>query len=386
MIAVAATLAPHLLHVFPSFAAAGPQVRTVKLMVALGDEFRHSVLALDGRSEACGLLPTGLKVRLLQPFPKAGTLRTVQALRKLLASERPELLLTYNWGSIDAVIANRLGGPRPNLHHEEGFHRDELVAFKRRRVWVRRLLLPGVSSVIVPSVRLQGIASDIWKLPAGAVHLIPNGIHLKPLAQADCGMALRDRLGIPRSAFVIGGVGHLRGEKNYPRLVQALAALRVSLVGLDAHLLLLGEGPERGAIEAVRDARGLGRFVHLVGHQDRTLDYYRAMDVFCISSDTEQMPVALLEAMACNLPVASTDVGDIRLVLPEEQGKYLAPPAGADAEVGLRDALARLATDPELRRRLGAVNRTRVGQRYSFEGMVAAYRKRYREALESSVS
>jgi glycosyltransferase involved in cell wall biosynthesis len=156
------------------------------------------------------------------------------------------------------------------------------------------------------------------------------------------------------------------------RLVQALAAS-------GAHLLMLGDGPERAAVERAARELGLAERVRLVGHRAAPQDDYRAMDVFALSSDTEQMPVALLEAMASALPVAATDVGDVRRILPDEQGEFLVPLAsGAEA---LGHALARLAADAPLRARLGSANRARVAHEFGFERMVAAYREVYGRAL-----
>jgi glycosyltransferase involved in cell wall biosynthesis len=105
------------------------------------------------------------------------------------------------------------------------------------------------------------------------------------------------------------------------------------------------------------------------------------MDVFALSSDTEQMPVALLEAMASSLPVAATDVGDVRRILPAEEAAAIVPLQGQGTARALGRALARLGAEPDLRRRLGAANRARVERDFSFEGMVAAYRATYERAL-----
>ena len=93
----------NLLHVFSTFAAAGPQVRTARLIAALGPSWRHSILAMDGCTDARSLLPA--EVEILEPLPRAGTLGTVRALRRLMRGLRPDLLLTYNWGAIEAVLA-----------------------------------------------------------------------------------------------------------------------------------------------------------------------------------------------------------------------------------------------------------------------------------------
>jgi glycosyltransferase involved in cell wall biosynthesis len=109
------------------------------------------------------------------------------------------------------------------------------------------------------------------------------------------------------------------------------------------------------------------------------------MDLFALSSDTEQMPVCLLEAMGSCLAVAATDVGDVRTVLPAGQEPFLVPlsqeaPEEATA-AALAAALDRLARDPEERRRLGRINRRRVEERFSFAAMLSAYRDVYQGVL-----
>lgn len=369
---------PHLLHVFSTFVPAGPEMRTVRLINAFGDRYRHSILAIDGRTDAASELSPEVDARVLPCLPRAGTPKTVLALRRLLRAGRPDLVISYNWGAFDSVFATRLlGWGARHLHHEDGFNMDEAVAFKGRRIWARRLLLPSVGHVIVPSNVLLRIALERWRLDPQRARLVPNGIDLASFAPRDGAPELRAQLGIPPDAPVVGFVGHLRPVKNPVRLVRAFAELRYDPA---PRLVMLGEGEERAAIE--RAARGLGvtERVHLVGHQADTPPWYRLTDVFALSSDSEQMPVALLEAMASSLPVASTDVGDVGLMLAEGQAAHVVPLARAD-EGGLRDALQALVDDAALRGRLGAANRARTEERYSFEAMLAAYRELYDQTL-----
>ena len=142
------------LHVFSNFVPSGPEIRTVRLIGAFGGEFLHSIVSMDGRTEAAALLPAGVDVRLLPNPPKAGSLATARRLRRLLVAERPDLVLTYNWGAFDMLLAARAAGFRRVVHHEEGFNEDEAESYKLRRVLARRLVLPGVHRLVVPSQRL----------------------------------------------------------------------------------------------------------------------------------------------------------------------------------------------------------------------------------------
>ena len=188
------TAEPHLLHVFSNFVPSGPELRTVGLIAAFGADFRHSIVSMDGRTSAAERLPKDAAVRLLDNPPKAGSFKTAGRLRTLLRREAPDLLLTYGWGAIDAILAAASLGFRRVLHHEEGFNVDEAESYKRRRILARRLLLPRAHRVVVPSARLERVATGLWKLSPRQVRLIPNGIHLDAYSPADGHPELRSRV------------------------------------------------------------------------------------------------------------------------------------------------------------------------------------------------
>jgi glycosyltransferase involved in cell wall biosynthesis len=368
---------PHLLHVFPNFVPGGQELRTVHLIAALGDSFRHSILSLDGRTEAAARLPAGAPVRLLPSPPRAGSLATVGRLRRLLQSETPDLLLTYGWGAFDTLLAALSLGYRRILHHEDGFDDSEAHCPKRRRVLARRFTLPYTCGVVVPSRQLAALAAGLWRVPPERILYVPNGVHIGDYPPADGNPDLRRELGIPPRAFVVGACSHLRPVKNFLRLLEASAG---AVASLDLHVLLVGDGTERAALEARAAGADLAGRVHLAGYQAAPAHFYRAMDLFALTSDSEQMPLCLLEAMACGLPVVATDVGDVRAMLPAEQSRFLVPLDAA----ACRDLCARLlemAADPGLRRRLGAANRRRVESTYTFTATAATYRSLYQAAM-----
>jgi glycosyltransferase involved in cell wall biosynthesis len=374
---------PHLVHVFSTFAAAGPQIRTVRLIEALGKRFAHTIVPVDGRREALELLPASASVACVDPPARARGPLAVHRMHALLGTLEPDLLLTYNWGSFDAVLAACLRPGLRLLHHEDGFNADEALSQKRRRVLARRLFLRRAAKVVVPSQRLATIAKESWGIPASKLELVPNGIDLERFVPRQGRSAVRADLGIPAEAFVIGAVGHLRAVKNFARCIEACASVpEEALGGRELHLVLAGDGPERPMLEQrARERFPTAGRVHFAGHRTELVPWYQAMDVFALSSDSEQHPVALIEAMACGLPVAATDVGDVRLVLPEEQHAHLVALGEGDARA-LGRSIAELASDRPRRERLGALNRSRAKERYSFATMLARYAKLYAELLE----
>lgn len=366
------------LHVFSTFAAAGPQVRTVALMAALGTDWSHRVVAADGRLDALDLIPGDVDAT------GGGSVRGLRSARRLLRDLQPDLLCTYNWGSFDAVLAARSLGLRNHLHHEDGFNADEVPRRKRRRAWARRLALGQAHRVIVPSRVLEGIAEREWGLTPPRLVRIPNGVDTERFRPGSEERAsLRASLSIPKDALVIGSVGHLRPVKRFEVLIRACARLPRDVAGAGVHLLILGDGAERSMLES--EATGStppGGAVHLPGHREELAPWYRAMDVFALSSSSEQLPLSLLEAMAAGLPVAATDVGDLRVTLGPGLDGHLVPAQG-DCESALAAELEKLLRSADERGRLGAAGRERVQRAFSEEAMVRAYRGLYEAATRS---
>lgn len=366
------------LHVFSTFAAAGPQVRTVGLMAALGPTWSHRVVAADGRLDALELVPDGIDAT------DGGELGGVRSARRLLRDLRPALLCTYNWGSFDAVLAARSLGLCNHLHHEDGFNADEVPRRKRRRAWARRLALGKAHRVVVPSRALEDIARAEWGLSAPRLVRIPNGVDTQRFCPGSEGRdALRASLSIPADALVVGSVGHLRPVKRFEVLIRACAHLPRELAGAGVHLLILGDGEQRAALE--REAAGCappGGRVHLPGHREDLAPWYRAMDVFALSSSSEQHPLSLLEAMATGLPVSATDVGDLRVTLGPGLDGHLVGAEG-DCEGALAAQLEVLLRFADERQRLGAAGRERVREAFSDEVMLSAHRGLYEAAASS---
>jgi glycosyltransferase involved in cell wall biosynthesis len=359
--------APLLLHVFPTFEVGGAQMRFCAIANRFGPRWHHAVVALDGRRGAADRLGAEVPVTLLDsPCRRHGALRDLWRIRAMLSALRPSLLVTSNWGSIDWAIANRLGPRLAHLHTEDGFGPDEATGQKTRRVLARRVVLRG-STVALPSATLLAIARDTWRLPAARLRHVPNGIDLRRFAPD----GPRLDLAPPGEGPVIGTVATLRAEKNIARLLRAAALLRAR--GLACRLVVVGEGAERPRLEALAGALGLAGVARFAGGLADPSGAYRGFEVFALSSDTEQMPLSVIEAMACARPVVATDVGDVRAMLGEAGASCVVPCDDA----ALADALARLLQDPALRARLGGENRARAARDFDAERMFAAWRALY---------
>lgn len=358
------TSSPHeiprkILHVFSTFAVGGPQVRFCTLADRLGPGFHHAVVAMDGNTACRERLAPGVPIE----FPaidirKASTLGNVRRFAKALRARRPDLLVTYNWGAIEWALANLLVR-RPHVHVEDGFGPEERGRQLARRVALRRLALRR-ATVALPSRTLWRIATETWRLDPARVIYLPNGIFL-PRFAAD-----GPPLTWPGEGPVIGTVAALRPEKHLGRLLRAFALLRRDR---PARLVIVGDGPERARLQAEAAALGLAASTDFAGHIAEPAPAYRGFDLFALSSDTEQMPLSVLEAMAAGLAVAATDVGDVAAMLAEANRPFVTPLDDA----ALARAMAALLDAPERRAAVGAANRARAAREYDEATMVQRY-------------
>ncbi len=351
-----------LLHVFPSFAYGGQQARLAALARGLGPSYRHVIVALDGDHAARALFDDDVRTEfktLVLKKTSGLSLSNIWRLRRLLRDINPDILCTYNWGAMEAVAANRLGPRLPHVHFEDGFGPDETIDRQLpRRVRARRLLLKK-TAVVAPSRALEKTAAKKWRLKA--VMRIENGVDFNALQAGKRGHD---------DALVVGSLGALRPEKNYPRLI---AAFRAADRDGAARLEIVGAGP---ALDALRKAARDDSRISLPGATAAAADAYARFDIFALSSDTEQAPISLMEAMAAGLPVVATGVGDVALMVAEENLPYITP-AGDDEAYA--HALAQMLQNPSARAAIGAANKRKAREAFSQDRMIAAYRELFEE-------
>lgn len=374
--------APRVLHLHSTFAAGGKELRSVQLINAFGSKLRHAIVSAD--PSAYGAAEHIAKRRdVIYPrkFPSLTGKPLPKRLRSLAEAMKPyDLVLTYNWGAMDAVMAHTLFGDAmglpPLIHHEDGFNEDEQDRLKTSRNWYRRIALGKASGLVVPSEVLEGIALQTWQQPIGRVKHIPNGIDTKGFVANPRRDALRGVIKHEGEKWV-GSLAGLRAVKNLPALVHAVASLPE-----EWQLVIVGDGPERDAIRDAADAAQIAHRVHLPGFVAKPRSFIGLFDIFALSSRSEQFPLSVVEAMAAGLPVAAPAVGDIASMVSEENAPFIVP---AKDEGALGEALLALARDDALRDTIGAANRTKARAQYDEAKMLATYRRLYDSALGGGV-
>lgn len=367
-----------ILHLHSSFSLGGKEARAVRLMNLMGDRAHHTILsAMPEALGARDAIDPGIVVDFPKDAPPLHGKPSLARYRDLAHYMLNfELVLSYNWGAMDGVMAHRLHWNRlwdrmpPSLvHHEDGFNEDESVRRSWKRNLFRRAALKHTLGVAVPSTILRRIAADEWGVGA-RTHLIRNGIDVTAYAEPPStqipGFEHRE------GEVVIGTVAGLRKVKDLPRLVRAVATLPPHV-----RLVIVGEGPEREAIRAEAAACGLADRLVMPGFMAEPARWIGHFDMLALSSLSEQAPIAVIEAMAAGLPVVSPAVGDVAAMVSDANRPFVAPD-----EAAFRAALAQMAESAALRAEVGAANRRAAVERFDESNMVGAYEKLYARGLE----
>jgi glycosyltransferase involved in cell wall biosynthesis len=290
------------------------------------------------------------------------------ALRRGLteAGARPGAVVTRGVSPqlVGEAIARRAGAAHVLNEHTPLTPEGELLPLRPHQLGLTRLVAPRVDRVIAVSERQIEPLSGRGYRPERIV-VVPNGLFQGDVAVRGAREDTRRQLGLDESHFAVLCVANLRAEKGVRAFVDAVAAARRQVPGLRG--LLVGDGPERAALESLTAG---SEDVRLLGSRGDVPDLLAASDAFCLLSEAEALPISILEAMALGRPVVTTDVGGSAEAVAHAQTGLVVAPRDTGAAAG---ALARLAAQPEWARQLGERGRERQRERFDGEAMVDGY-------------
>jgi glycosyltransferase involved in cell wall biosynthesis len=354
----------HLLHVFPTFAVGGSQIRFGQLVASHGDRYRHTVIALDRNTAMAARLPSGAVALEPSVFARRSLIEDVRQAVQSLDKFGPDVLVTYNWGTMEWWLARKLRPRLAHVHIEDGFGPEERQQQFRRRILLRRLLLSDSSTTtVLPSKILLNIASHDWRLGSDRMQYVPNGVEWKRFACV--------QPSVSSNRIVIGTVAALRREKNIGRLIELFDQACGQRPGLTLELLIVGGGTELEKLKEKAQQSPYGSNITFTGASSEPELHLKSMDVFALTSDTEQMPLSVLEAMASSLPIVSFDVGDVAQMVSKMNTKAASTPRNDDA--AFVQSLLEFIDDVTLRQTVGSQNLSVVKQHFTLEAMAASY-------------
>lgn len=309
--------------------------------------------------------------------------RSVRRMREIIRELRPHILHTHTAkaGAIARAAALVSGAARPPIlvhtfhgHVLKGYFDPVRTAFFKE---VERSLARVTDALVAvsPEVRDELVAAGI--APREKFSVIRLGIPLEErLGDATAGLDYRRLYGISESAFVVGWVGRMTDVKDTDAVLEIVGAARDR--GLEAVLVMVGDGPDRVRLEQLAHDIGIARSTFFVGYQPEVAGYYRLFDAFLLPSVNEGTPVSAIEALASGTPVVATRVGGVPDVVRDGEDGFLFEPGDTDDAA---ERLALLASDATLRSALGASGRERVLRRYSVSRLVEDVDRLYRSLL-----
>ena len=328
--------------------------------------YAMQVCSLTGRGTLAGAFEQlGVPVAAMGKRPGVDVRLWVR-LARLLRAQQVDVVHTHNvtpW--LYAGVAAKFAGAR--LVHTE---HSNLFAHQWRLKIAERMLAPFTDMLISESDKVaRALAAQ--GVPQNRIRTVVNGVDTARFSGMHSLEAKRVELGLARPRVIVGTVGRLVPVKDHHTLLHAFARIRSTVP--DALLVLVGDGPERAALEQQTDALGLRQHVRFLGERTDVQDLIRLFDVFVLSSVSEGLPLTILEAMASGRAIVATNVGGIPEALAEQTG-VLVPPKNPDA---LADAVIALLTDEPRRLAMGARAAQRARQQFDIHDMVQAYARTY---------
>jgi glycosyltransferase involved in cell wall biosynthesis len=341
--------------------------------------FELSLICLDGRGRLFGAvdLPRDsvlvLHKRTTARLGMNVDVDVIWRIRRFLADRQIDVVHAHNLAPLTyAGAAARTLRHRPRIvytEHSGGRAVAARTAGRARRMRTALYLrIPDL--VVAVSIDLSRWLRDILHRSERLV-VIHNGIDATGYETFDAA-AVRQSLGIPARAPVVGTVASLSTPKNLQLLLMAAAEVVRSLP--QCRFVIAGDGPQRDALRAQANALGLDNHLLFLGYRPDVSAILSALDVFVLSSAWEGLPLVLLEAMAAGKPIVSTDVGGCREAVVDGVNGTLVPPGAAAA---LATAIVRYCTDGEQARRAGGRSRERYVEHFSVDRMLARYEETF---------
>ena len=353
-----------IIHTVSSLNIGGMEQVVVRLATAQRDAGHHvTVLALRGGPLEVELRERGVSVAVL----KRGVISRVVGALKYFMSTRHHIVHAHNPTSLHYAALSKFvsrGGLVVTIHGDQETHARLGTALEWKLA----------NSIVVVS----HAAKRNLRLPCGddKVTVIHNGI--ASTSDSDRRQPMRRALGA-ENRLVGAIVARIDGHKGHATLLNSLRILKDR--GIHLMMLVIGDGAERSNLEHFAATLQLdAQSVRFLGARRDVGDLLSAVDLFVLPSDTEGLPLSVLEAMAAGLPIIATRVGGLPELVDDGKEGILVTPGDAQ---GLAEAIERMSQDPLLRATLGQSAKTRAGGEFSLSATVQNYDQVYRQVLDA---
>lgn len=361
-----APAALRILHTESSLGWGGQEIRVLGEARGVAARGHHVLLAAPAASRIYAEAPAFGVEAIALPIARKG-LAGLSSMRRLLARREFDVVNTHSstdsWLAALACATLRDAPALVRTRH--------ISAPAPRNAATRWLYTKAAQRIVTTGERLREQVIEETGAQPGNVVSIPTGIDLARYRPGDRAAA-RARLALPSDRPIVGIVATLRSWKGHRHLLRALAGLEAR----DAFLAIVGDGPQRAALEGLAAELSLGERVRFAGNQADVVPWMQAFDVFCLPSyANEGVPQALMQAMACGVPVLTTPIGSIEEIVSDGATGVLVPPGDVER---LRAALDALLADAARREALGRNAREaalgRFGEAHMVDRMIEVFR------------
>lgn len=363
-----------ILHVFDEFRVGGTESRTCQVINHTSRIYHHIICSQKKSFAAKRLFSKDANVSFLwvRSDPK-NVIGNILRFRSTLCKLKPDLLISYAWGAMEWAIANSVKKICPNIHALEGFGDDEISKQKFRRKIIRMIFLRTCTRVVTCSDVLKNFALHSWKVPHAKVFFIANGIDLDYFFYD---RKSKLKLDLKFELVTLSIIATLSPLKNHLRLLRALECMPKEIA---FRLIVAGDGLEMGNLKNyVAESKTLRDRVEFRGHCQEPWEVLKESEIFCLSSDTEQMPMVVLEAMASGLPVISTDVGDVKKIVSIENQPFVVEKDNVERYVRKMEELI---LNRNLRIEIGNANQKKCCKYFTKSKMIKNYEQLYENTI-----
>jgi len=379
------------LRLFSRLNIGGPAIHVILTTAGLDPKRYDSLLVVGREGDREGNFlnlaeAKGIPLRIIPTFGRRidplRDLITLVRLFRLMRRERPDIVHTHTAkaGALGRVAA-RLAGVPVVVHTFHGSVFDGYFGPSVARFfqWIERILALGTDAIVAVSERVAADLAERKIAPRKKIEVVPLGLELGRFQDVQQRRGeLRRELGVPPRARLVGSVGRLVAIKDLGTLLRSMVQL--SATQPDSILLVVGDGPDRPALEMEAERLGLGSRARFLGFRDDLERIYADLDVAVNCSLNEGTPVALIEAMASGVPVLATAVGGTPDLLEEGRLGRLVPPGDPNA---LACALAETLSGGHDSAEKAALARRSVLQRFSLERLLGDLDRLYLRLLKS---
>jgi glycosyltransferase involved in cell wall biosynthesis len=369
-----------LLHVVNGLAIGGAENHLLQSL-RVTDRSRYNVMVCSVRQGGPlerAFLEAGVPVRVIAQKMRFDP-TVVTRLARLYRQWKPHLVqTTLYYADMVGVLAARLAPGPVLISVEHGIHGEgDVLRVTPRHVLAYRWAMKRVKRVVAVSGHIHRSLLVHRHLPDSQVVTIRNGFDASVLPAADRAVKRRE-FGFGEEDWVVGMVARMDPVKGHAVLLKALPGLMAGSPRLKC--LLVGDGPLRPDLEAGVRKEDLEKHVVFTGFRRDVAEILACVDVLVLPSFSEGLPMILLEAMACRVPVIASDVGGVPEIITHGYNGLLVKPGEAGS---LGEALLFMIRNREEARRMGEAGRSRVLGEFSLEKEAEAYGRLYRSCLEN---